>query len=286
HYTRQCLEAKRRGLVKKVISTVWETIPHNNEGIYGRKAFKARALHELDHIIAVTSRAKQALVSEGADPDKISVIGAHVDTKLFRPATHISKKVTPGGQKQLTILYCGRLVPEKGVEEILTAMKALANNKTLADYQLQWHFVGNGNLRKDVEAAARLILKNWHSTIETAKYSDMPKIYQHADIFVAPSKPSVYWEEQYGMALLEAQASGLPIVTTNSGGIPENVGEVAVIVPPGDAASLSHAIYSLVTNPAKRRRMGEASRARAVRVHDITLGAKKLSALYEQVISS
>lgn len=286
HYTRQCLEAKRRGLVKKVISTVWETIPHNNEGIYGRKAFKARALRELDHLIAVTLRAKEALVAEGADPGKISVIGAHVDTKVFRPAVHIHKKSTSEGLQPLTILFCGRLVPEKGVTEILRAMEMLAGNKKLSKYQLHWRFVGNGSLRKDVEAAARLNLKNWHSTIETAKYTNMPEIYQHADIFVAPSKPSVYWEEQYGMALLEAQASGLPIVTTSSGGIPENVGNTAVIVPPGDAASLSHAIFSLAINPGKRRIMGNTARARALRVHDISVGAKKLSSLYERVISS
>src|SRR3989338_2704061 len=52
HYTQQSLNAKRKGYVKKVIATVLENIPHNNEGIWGRKLFKAKARRELDHIVA------------------------------------------------------------------------------------------------------------------------------------------------------------------------------------------------------------------------------------------
>lgn len=286
HYTRQCLEAKRRGFVRKVISTVWETIPHNNEGIYGRREFKTRAIRELDHFIAVTRKAKEALVAEGADDRKITVIGAHVDTKKFHPVSTAAVAGDPKRRKQLTILFCGRLVPEKGIPDILTAMQMLAGNKKLSQYRLHWRFVGNGSLRKDIEAASRLNLKSWHSTIETAKYNNMPEIYQHADIFVAPSKTSVYWEEQYGMALLEAQASGLPIVTTRSGGIPENVGGAAVLIRPGDAVSLSREIFSLITQPEKRRTMGKAARTRALHVHDVAVGAVKLSRLYERVLNS
>ncbi len=62
HYTQQCLNAKKKGYVRKVIATVLENIPFNNEGIRGRKAFKARARRELDHIIALTKKTKAALI--------------------------------------------------------------------------------------------------------------------------------------------------------------------------------------------------------------------------------
>jgi len=286
HYTRQSLEAKRLGMVKKVIATVWETIPHNNEGIRGRSQFKDRAIRDLDHIIAVTTRAKQALISEGADARKISVIGAHVDTKIFFPHKGWLDAIHASPKKPLTILFCGRFVPEKGVEEILSAMHRLAHTGKLSEYRLHWRFVGGGPLKKRLEAGSRLNLKNWHSTIESAKYPGMPEIYRQADLVIAPSKPTRYWEEQYGMTLLEAQASGLPIVTTRSGGIPENVGDSALLVPPGDASALASAIQSLVTRAGLRRKLAAAARTRAVHVHDIKIGARQLAAVYERVLST
>lgn len=285
HYTHQALEAKRSGTVKKVIATVWETIPYNNEGIRGRSQFKARAIRDLDHIIAVTAKAKYALISEGADARKISVIGAHIDTKIFSPKTGWLSAIQRNPKKSLTILFCGRLVPEKGIGEIIAAMHSLAHTDKLSGYRLHWRFVGDGPLKKYVEAHARLNLKNWHSTIESAKYPGMPEIYRQADIVIAPSMPVRYWEEQYGMTLLEAQASGVPIITTSTGGIPENVGDAAVLIPPGDASALASAIQTLVVRPDLRRKLGAAARARAVRVHDIHIGARQLAAVYERVLS-
>src|SRR5260221_12114416 len=85
HYTRQALIAKKKGYVKKVIATVLENIPFNNEGIRGRKAFKARARAELDYIIALTKKTEVALLLEGADPKKITVLSHFIDTKVFYP---------------------------------------------------------------------------------------------------------------------------------------------------------------------------------------------------------
>lgn len=70
HYTQQGLNARKKGYVKKVIATVLENIPFNNEGIWGRKMFKARARRELDHIVALTHKTKDALIKEGCDPKK------------------------------------------------------------------------------------------------------------------------------------------------------------------------------------------------------------------------
>lgn len=284
HYTHQALGAKHKGLVKKVIATVWETIPHNNEGISGRYEFKTRAIRELDHIIAVTSKAKQALIIEGADARKISVIGAHIDTKKFAPKVGWLDAIQNNPKKPLTILFCGRFVHEKGVPEILAAMHRLAQDDRLSRYRIHWHFVGSGPLKKDIEAGVRLNLKNWHSTIESAKYPDMPKIYGRADIVIAPSKPTRYWEEQYGMTLLEAQASGLPIITTRSGGIPENVGKAAMIIPPGDVRALTQAIQDLVTHASLRHTLAAAARVRAVEIHDVKIGTRQLMRVYEQVL--
>ncbi len=285
HYTKQCLDAKKAGIVKKVIATVWETIPHANEGIRGRAHFKQRAIQELDHIIAVTRKAKESLIAEGADGSRISVIGAHIDTSRFHPPAGWERKAGAPGKKSFTILYAGRLVPEKGIHELLETVRRLGAMPQLRAYEFRWRFVGDGALKRDVLRLSEEKGKNWHSSLESATYDRMPTIYRSADIFVAPSKPIATWEEQYGMTLLEAQATGLPIVTTRTGGIPENVGDAALLVSPGDASALASAITKLVTTPQLRGTLAKRARKRAKVIHDITIGAQQIAELYHEVLS-
>ncbi len=120
-YTQQCLDAKKKGYVGKVIATVLENIPFNNEGIRGRKVFKKRAREELDHIIALTNKTKDALLLEGADPKKITVISHFVDTKRFRPSVETQRRRFAKSLKKMTILFAGRLEEYKGIFDILQA---------------------------------------------------------------------------------------------------------------------------------------------------------------------
>ena len=118
----------------------------------------------------------------------------------------------------------------------------------------------------------------------TVSYDDMPVQYQGADIFIAPSKPTPTWEEQYCTALLEAQASGLPIVTTRTGGIPENVGEATVVVEPGDIEAMTRALKRFILDPKLRAVYSKKARKRAETVHDIAIGASKIRTLYRKML--
>jgi len=258
HYTQQCLNAKRKA---KIVATVLENIPFNNEGIRGRRAFKARARRELDHIVALTNKTKDALLAEGADPKKITVIPHFVDTKRFAPARR--KKTVR------TILFCGRLEEYKGIFDFVEMALRLPNN-------LRFVMVGEGSQKDN--------LKHAGVELRSASYDDMPNIYQEADIFVAPSKPTKTWEEQYCTVLLEAQAAGLPIVTTNTGGIPENVGDAGIIVPAGDVDAITNAVRRFIDEPTLRASYSKKARERAVHVHDIALGAEKLDLLYQHLL--
>ena len=285
HYTQQCLNAKRKGYVKKVIATVLENIPFNNEGIWGRKNYKRRSREELDHIIALTHKTKETLLAEGTDPKKISVISHFVDTKRFKPSAAARSRRYSPARRDFTVLFSGRLEEYKGVFDVLQAAHSLAHDKELAEYALTFVFVGAGS-QKDrmIDEEKRLGLSN--SVIHRhVSYEDMPQEYDEADIFIAPSKPTPTYDEQYCTALLEAQASGLPIVTTKTGGIPENIGEAGELVPPGDVQGMAKALKAYILNPKIRQAFGEKARKRAVTVHDISIGASKLSALYKELLS-
>lgn len=281
-YTQQALDAKKRGYVKKVIATVLETIPFNNEGIWGRKAYKARARKELDHIIALTAKAKEALIAEGADPGKITVLPHFIDTKRFVPAqTWLKKRLA---DHPLTILFVGRLEKEKGVWDVLEAYLRLLKETKITKNPPRLKIIGRGSQQAKLKAFAEKNGLDWHSIHESATYDEMPVVYRGADIFVAPSKPTPTWEEQYCTALLEAQASGLPIVTTETGGIPENVGDAAVLVAPGDVRAIANALKRFLLDRASRTSYAAKARERAVKVHDIAIGARKLASLYRHVM--
>jgi glycosyltransferase involved in cell wall biosynthesis len=277
-YTQQCLDAKRQGFVKKVIATVLENIPFNNEGIRGRKAYKRRAREELDHIIALTKRTKDVLITEGCEPSKITVISHFVDTKRFTPQ---KKK---GERDGLVILFAGRLEKNKGVFVLLEAIGRLVRDSSLNNYNLTFRFVGDGSERDAMIKTERMLGISSVTYHSTSTYDDMPDVYADADIYVAPSIPTPTWEEQYNTTLLEAQASGLPIVTTKTGGIPENVGNAAILVPPNDAQTLAKALKDFIVSEKLRYQYGGKARKRAETVHDIRFGARKLKELYDSLL--
>lgn len=279
HYTQQCLNARRDGKVKKVIATVLENIAFNNEGIWGRKSFKKRARKELDHIIALTSITKRVLLEEGADEKKITVIHHHIDTKTFVPRDMMK------GDGGLTVLFTGRLEEYKGVLDILEVANRVLHDREIKDKKLKFLFVGQGGARRKMEVMIAEFKIREKVSFESVSYDKMPEVYRRADVFMAPSKPTPTFEEQYCTALLEAQSCGLPIITTLSGGIPENVGGAGVLVKPGDVGAMAKALKEFVLSRKKRQKYGDMARKRAVEVHDISIGAKKMKELYERVLS-
>ncbi len=284
HYTQQALAAKRKGYVKKVIATVLENIPNNNEGIWGRKVFKARARQELDHVIALSHLTKDALVKEGMDPRKITVIGFGIDTKRFTPTQRQT------GKRPLTILFCGRLEESKGVFDLLEATFMLMGNPSMRKNIGQLILVGEGTQKEMLKKKVNALGLGSIVRFAHASYDKMPQIYAQADVFVAPSKDEknklgkIIWREQYGMVLLEAQAAGIPIVTTQSGPIPENVGDAALLVPPSNPRALADAIRLFLQNEGKRREYGSKSRKRAETVHDVRLVSARIAKVYERVM--
>ncbi len=283
NHTQQCLDAKKKGYVKKVITTVLENIPFNNEGIWGRLQFKMRSRLELDHIIALTKRSREALILEGADPAKISVLGFFVDTKRFSPSQYRKKQLS-NRKATVSILFAGRLEVAKGVYELLYAAKKLQEDKDLTNYHVTYTIVGSGREDQKLYETENTLGLHDIVTHKSVIYEAMSDIYKDADIFVAPSKPTQTWAEQYNIALLEAQASGLAIVTTNSGSIVENVGDAAVLVQPADFVALASAIKEFILNPVKRALFSKKARQRALQVHDSRIGASKLTDIYQRVL--
>jgi glycosyltransferase involved in cell wall biosynthesis len=241
-YTHQSVQLRKAGKIDKLISTCWETIPHANEKFARLRAWKAEAYQYVDLFHTPTQRAKQALVTEGVDPAKIVVIPYGVDLTRFHPVKRVKNK-------KPIVLMVARPVFEKGIDLFYTVAKRLAH---LADFCL----------------------------VSRASYGDMPAIYQCADLFFLPSRTTPTWEEQYGMALVEAMACGLPIVTTGSGAIPEVVGEAGITIPVCDVDKMVETIRYLLTNTDQLTKYSHLSHSRAQSHYSARKISAKLARLY------
>lgn len=295
HFTQQALQVKRNDLVKKVLVTCSETIPFNHEGVWRRKSFKIRAIKEADHFHALTEKAKTCLIKEGCNPRKITVIPYGVDREKFKVKSSRlrSRDSTSaysaafcsgcfGGQAKLTkLLFVGRLVKEKGIYDLLRAFVQLIKEK----YKVHLTIIGRGPEKENITNLINQI--NFARLIEVKEvsYDEMPFEYQKADIFILPSKKTSHWEEYYGMALTEAMASGLAIVTTDCGAIPEASGRKALISPQGDTERLFKNILALITSPSLRKKYQREAWRWARGHFDAEKQANKIGKLYERILT-
>lgn len=242
-YTHQAVELKRRGVIKKLICTCWETIPNNNEKLACLRRWKQEAYQYVDLFHTPTQRAKQALIVEGVSASKIKVIPYGVDLSQFT----LRKCKFPSKPRILTL---ARHVPEKGLDIFA---------------QLQKDFADRVSFR-------------W---VSDAPYEQVPQLLHQADIFLLASSPTPTWEEQYGMVLVEAMATGLPIITTTCGAIPEIVGDTALLAPPNDYASIATYLNHLLTIPPLAPTLSRSGFTRAKHHFNSLRVAKKLLSIYK-----
>lgn len=156
----------------------------------------------------------------------------------------------------LVLGTAARLVPLKGIVHLIRAVFLLH----LEIPRIRLEIAGSGPeeaaLREEVRKLGltdHVCFLGWQSTLAP--------LFERWDVFVLPSL-----EEAFGMALTEAMAAGLPVISTNVGGIPEIVanGETGWLVPPADPVALSEYIAKLLADPGERKRMGMAGRARVL----------------------
>ena len=288
YYSYQLARLRKRNFIKKLIVTSWETKAFNNESVWQKKRIKYFTLKNTDHFICYTKKAKSTLMAEGVDSDKISTLRAGVDLTRFKlKVDKLAVSYKFGNKKNLTILFVGRLVEEKGILDLYEAYKEIKKSKIKnQNYNLKLKIVGDGYLKNRLKDLINNDDLEESITIEKKEYEEMPEVYREADILILPSKTTKTWEEQYGMVLVEAMAIGLPIVAYDSGAISEIVGNCALVVDENNIDKLTISIKHLIENKDLRSKLGKMGRARAEKEFDAKKTAKKISNIYKSVIRS
>ena len=242
---------------------------------YGRNMYKTLFEHG-DMFSVGTEFLKRRLILLGAADDRIVKLPMGVDLSRFHYA---ERRPTIDGEFRL--LTVSRLVEVKGIEYALRAMAILKDKLPRLRYQI----VGEGPLRTDLEAlTARLDLAKSVTFMGALSQEEVIRLHEGAHVFVMPSVVARAGdEENQPVALAEAQASGLPVVASAIGGIPECMrdGESGLLVPPRDSEALASSILWLADHPEVLGSMGRAGRAQVEKYFNLEKLNDQLVDIYE-----
>jgi glycosyltransferase involved in cell wall biosynthesis len=157
---------------------------------------------------------------------------------------------TSRGQRPFTVGYAGRLVPSKGLADLLAAVRGLSA-------PLELVLIGDGELRGELEGQP--IPGSSVRVLSDLDHDQMPAGYAQLDVLVLPSRTTATWKEQLGRVIVEALYCGVPVIGSDSGEIPwliELTGG-GLVFPEGDRGALGERLQRMREQPELRRRLAE-----------------------------
>jgi glycosyltransferase involved in cell wall biosynthesis len=226
--------------------------------------------------IAVSDEAVSSLRKRGY-MGPVEVVPLAVDASRFRPGSGdeaLRKRLRLNG---LTVGFLGRLVPEKGVAVLLEALEIL---RTQLPVKLLC--IASGPLASECRKADGVVVA------EGVKHMDVPRYLGLVDVLAIPSRTTPRWKEQFGRAIIEALACGIPVVGSDSGSIPEIIGKTGggVVVPEGDAISLATQLRRILEDVSLRQRLGIAGREAVVNGYSTAPVAARLEEIFREIALS
>ena len=203
-------------------------------------------------LVACSDQAADDLaVTAGVPRDAVTVLTSAINVDAV--AALGSAVAHRSADDALIIMACGTADLRKGVDRFreLAALMADAGDAQ----RLRWVWVGRAD---DLELAPRGGVVDFVGEVE-----DPVSVIAACDVFVVPARA-----DPFPLAVLEAMALGKPIVAFAVGGIPEQLGDTGVLVPPGDVSSMASAIHDLIIDPAQRAQLGTQAFHRVLTHHD------------------
>ena len=211
-------------------------------GVYRRSAFA----------IAGSTEALSVLRAKGYQGPGSVVPQFGVDPLLFSPRPETPSADVP------TIGFVGRLVEEKGLSWLLRALARVTG-------QWRLHVIGSGPHEALAKRqAVRLGISERITWERGVASTHMPERLRTFSLLVQPSLTRRHWKEQFGRAVMEAMACGVPVIGSDSGEIPHVVGDAGIIVPEGDVIALADAIDRLLGDERVREAYRHRGRSRVL----------------------
>lgn len=232
-----------------------------------------------DFFTTNTNFTKQQVVKLGCDEKKIIILPVGLRVEKFKFSI---RKIQP--REPIKILTVGRLVEKKGHEYAIKAIAKIVKKHK----NIKYIVAGDGPLRANLEnLALKLGIMNHVEFLGAVEQNEVLNLYQQAHIFILPSVTASNGDrEGQALVLQEAQATGLPVVSTLHNGIPEGVleGKSGFLVPEKDVDALAERLEYLIEHPEIWPEMGKYGRKFVEEKYDIKKLNQKLVEIYQNLI--
>jgi glycosyltransferase involved in cell wall biosynthesis len=186
----------------------------------------------------------------------VRVVGNAVDPDLFRPSDRAEARRRLGLGGGFLVGYVGRLAAGKGLLDLVDALARCPDDVGLV-------LAGSGPDEDEVRRRAHAAgLAGRVTFLPRRPREELTTVMNALDALALVSRSTPTWKEQFGRVIVEAHACAVPVIGSDSGAIPEVVGEGGLIVPEGDPAAVAAAIGRLRDDPGLAGRLGAAGRRR------------------------
>jgi glycosyltransferase involved in cell wall biosynthesis len=255
-----------------------------------RFAIEDELVRRCNRIVAECPQDRQDLLElYGADPARIDVVPCGFDPQeLHRIDRRLARTRLGWPQGEFIVLQLGRLVPRKGIDNVIRGIGCLRRRYGMA---ARLYVVGGASERPDPrltpeiarlqDIAAEEGVAGQVQFVGRRRHSSLGPLYSAADVFVTTP-----WYEPFGITPVEAMACGLPVIGADVGGIRSTVvdGVTGYLVPPHQPDAVAERLAALWCDAALRRRMGAAGRARVGRLYTWKRVASQLTQVYERAL--
>jgi glycosyltransferase involved in cell wall biosynthesis len=247
----------------------------------GRLAnLEKQTAQEATLIVTISNYSLQKMQKHyGVDKDKVRIVPNGVNIEKFKPTADAEAARRQFGLgKEPVVLFVGSLIPRKGLAFLVEAAKKVVRVQSATKFLI----VGDGPQKNQLEnSIAEANLSGNFKFLSKVNEDALPTLYNCADVFVLPSI-----QEGQGIVLLEAQASGLPVVAFDIGGVNEAVrnNETGLLVTLGDSGALADGVLKLLGSGDLSVRMGGAGRRFVSENFTCDLCAKRMLAVYREAL--
>jgi len=240
-------------------------------------AHRAELFDRATYLLANSEFVRGRLIALGTPADKVVLHRIGVDLGRFAPAASTSTSTAPDH-----VVFVGRLAAVKGIDIAVRAMAVVRRSHPSARLTV----VGDGPLRSETEALAVSLGVDvtWRGALPFDQVLDELST---ATLVVAPSITATNGQpEALGLSLVEAQACGIAVVASRSGGIPETVvdGVTGLLAEEGSVDETANHITRLLGDSELRSRLGRAGREHVTREFDLATQSRRLSELYDRAV--
>lgn len=239
---------------QRLVIMRWEMITDRYEHIVLARRRAAAAFARADAVLCTSDAARLSLPATGL-PLRDGAVVRTIRPGILLPAT---LDEAPASEARPRIVCIARLQWQKGIGDLLAAVQVL---RDAADVQLE--IIGGGDPRPWQRMAERIGIGPHVTFTGPLPNAAVRARLQGASVYCQPSLMSRTWCEQFGFAVAEAMAAGLPVVAYATGALGEVIGPDGLLVPARDIGALADALHQVVRAPSEGRRRGRALAARA-----------------------